>query len=365
MISKVIIGAGFGDCGKGLVTNFLVFDLKSTLVVRFSGGQQAGHTVVEKGIRHVFSNFGSGTLKGIPTYWSRFCTVDPIGIVNEMADLIKKGVDPILFIDPSCSITTPYDVMHNQRTDNDNGTCGVGVGTTWQREQDHYSLLFCDLFYPEVRNMKIAQIILHYPGAVDIKNFLTACDFLVECPNVSVGNEDIMSEYRTRVFEGSQGLMLDQNYGFFPHVTRSNTGLTNVLELTDENLDVYFVTRAYQTRHGKGPMSTAGFKHNISMDVNETNVTNKYQGEFRRGLLDVDVLRYAIMRAGDHEQINDANLVITCMDHIQNEYRFVKNGEIVICNDAKDFIRKVSSYFSFARVYASDGPESKNIKRYG
>ena len=140
MISKVIIGAGFGDCGKGLVTNFLVFDLKSTLVVRFSGGQQAGHTVVEKGIRHVFSNFGSGTLKGIPTYWSRFCTVDPIGIVNEMADLIKKGVDPILFIDPSCPITTPYDVMHNQRTDNDNGTCGVGVGTTWQREQDHYYL---------------------------------------------------------------------------------------------------------------------------------------------------------------------------------------------------------------------------------
>ena len=83
MMKKAVIGLGCGDCGKGITTDYLCSQAKNPLVVRFSGGQQAGHTVVYNGMRHTFSNFGSGTLRGAPTFWSKYCTMDPIGIKNE------------------------------------------------------------------------------------------------------------------------------------------------------------------------------------------------------------------------------------------------------------------------------------------
>ena len=74
MKNFVIIGLGFGDEGKGLITDYFCSKLKNPLVIRFSGGHQVGHTVIYNDIRHMFSNFGSGTLRNIPTYWSKFCT---------------------------------------------------------------------------------------------------------------------------------------------------------------------------------------------------------------------------------------------------------------------------------------------------
>ena len=67
MSTYVVVGLQFGDEGKGLLTNFLCQESPNSLVVRYSGGQQAGHTVVLDGKQHVFSNFGSGTLNGNPT----------------------------------------------------------------------------------------------------------------------------------------------------------------------------------------------------------------------------------------------------------------------------------------------------------
>src|SRR5690606_12238557 len=109
MVGKAVIGIGFGDEGKGITTDFLCSRSRNPIVVRFSGGHQAGHTVVLNGVRHVFSNFGSGTLRGAPTYWAKYCTVNPIGIINELDSLIKKGITPKLYIDEKCPITTPYD----------------------------------------------------------------------------------------------------------------------------------------------------------------------------------------------------------------------------------------------------------------
>jgi len=83
--SIAVIGLGFGDCGKGMVTSYLCSQTENPVVVRFSGGHQAGHTVYHKnGEGHICSNFGAGVLQGVPTFWSDKCTVDPIGIVNEM-----------------------------------------------------------------------------------------------------------------------------------------------------------------------------------------------------------------------------------------------------------------------------------------
>lgn len=77
-MNSIVIGAGFGDEGKGTMVNYLCKQSNKPLVVRFNGGHQMGHGVVENDVRHIFSNFGSGTLVGAPTYISEFCTVDPV-----------------------------------------------------------------------------------------------------------------------------------------------------------------------------------------------------------------------------------------------------------------------------------------------
>jgi adenylosuccinate synthase len=360
-MKSAVIGLGFGDEGKGLIVDYLCSKSNNPLVVRYSGGHQAGHTVVRNNIRHIFSNFGSGTLSHAPTYWSKFCTVDPVGLIKELHILKEKGISPVLFIDKRCPITTPFDIINNRKKDIKNGTCGVGVGTTFEREDNFYSLLAGDILFPSVMKMKLKIIENHY-GWVNYQP-----DFFYEAVNEIVKSSCIVLvdeyfEQQDMIFEGSQGLMLDKNFGFFPHVTRSNVGTKNILAFTNF-FQTYLVTRAYQTRHGHGPMTNGDIPHNIIEDPNETNIENEYQGEFRRTLLDVDLLQYAISR---DEYINkDENkvLAVTCLDHIKNEYRFTHKGNIVYCNDENDFLEKISSILDIKNLLVSHSPDSSLIQK--
>ena len=91
MIARIVIGANFGDEGKGLVTDYLCSQ-GAGVVVRFNGGAQAGHTVVTpEGERHVFRHFGSGTFLGVPTFLSQFFVCNPILFFEERKQLIDLG----------------------------------------------------------------------------------------------------------------------------------------------------------------------------------------------------------------------------------------------------------------------------------
>jgi adenylosuccinate synthase len=377
MNHKVVIGAGFGDEGKGLFTEYLCRTSENPLVVRFSGGQQAGHTVVADGLRHVFSNFGAGTLRGIPSYFAKFCTVDPVGIVNELETLLAKGVEPLLFIDGQCPVTTPYEIHYNQQH-HPHGSCGVGVGATLQREEQYYSLTFADLFHPWVLETRLDLLKTFYQDCADytdnhteairdsLDHFLECCAVITDSPWIQQSDGPPAGSYSDRIYEGSQGLLLDQHYGFFPYVTRSNTGTTNIASLqgnNDNDLEMYLITRAYQTRHGKGPMSNEARPHNIKKNPLETNITNRFQGEFRRGLLDLSLLAYAVSRDQRIRSAPDKRLVITCLDHIRDEYRFTWQNKIVFCNNENDFIRKIAEHLGIKRVFTSSSDDSKKIKR--
>ncbi len=367
MKNKVVIGLGFGDEGKGKTVDYLCSKFPNSLVVRFSGGHQVGHTVVFDGTRHVFSNFGSGSLRGISTYWSKFCTVEPIGLMCELKILKDKLVNPIIHIDARCPITTPYDVYHNQ-VSSKHSTVGVGFGDTINREEHYYSLTFRDLFYPEIFECKLQAIESFYGMVMDLSLFRGSCkDIINSSLNVRLV-EDVQKlfvrRYDAVIFEGSQGLMLDQHYGFFPYVTRSNTGSKNALELTKgHDTEYYLVTRAYQTRHGAGFMTNTDKPHNISVNPLETNVTNKFQGDFRGALLDVSLLEYAISK-DEHIRNSEKTLLITCLDHIQNEYRFTYQGKIVYCTNEFEFVSKVSSLLNIKKVLISRHEESKNIEEF-
>jgi adenylosuccinate synthase len=360
-MNNAIIGLGYGDEGKGLITDYLCSYAVNPLVIRYSGGQQAGHTVVFDNKRHVFSNFGSGSLRGVSSYWSKYCTVDPIGIYNELNSLLKKEVSPCLYIDRECPVTTPYDSFHNQQTDNINGTCGVGVGSTKQREENNYSLLFGDLFYPWILKTKLNLIRKYYnfDKKISLDKFMLCVDAITTSDYIKESDDSIIHRDQSdNIFEGSQGLMLDQNIGFFPHVTRSNTGTKNILSFDPW---CYLVTRAYQTRHGSGPMSNEDIPHNIKINPHETNITNKYQGVFRRALLDADMLLYAINSDEYIRRTQRKSLVITCLDHIKDEYRFTHKGNIVYCNGEIDFVERISEILKITSVYVSMSDESKNL----
>jgi adenylosuccinate synthase len=363
-MNKVVLGCGFGDEGKGKVVSYICsLSPKPDLIVRFSGGQQAGHRVIINNIDHVFSNFGSGTLQGIPTYWSKYCTVDPVGILNELDVLKSKGINPILYIDSHCPITTPFDKEMNCNNDyiSQHGTCGVGVGQTWQREEDLYSLTLYDLQYPWVLKEKLKILCRDYYYNVTnsisvIEHFLNDCSELLEYIHI-VYNEELLSK-KYILFEGSQGLLLDQHFGFFPHVTRSNTGLKNVVKILNREIpEVWLVTRAYQTRHGNGPMSNEHIPFTIH-NQHEHNKEDGYQGKFRKTILDLDLLKYAIYK---DKYIKDANkkLVITCMDVI-DEYMCTKNGEVFIYSKINDYIESIARYLgiSISSIYLSYGPDN-------
>jgi adenylosuccinate synthase len=164
------------------------------------------------------------------------------------------------------------------------------------------------------------------------------------------------------IFEGSQGLLLDQHYGFFPHVTRGNVGTTNILEINGGNdVDLYLVTRAYQTRHGNGPMTNDSIDFDVD-NPNETNVDNEYQGEFRKSILDVSLLEYGINK-DKYIRNNNKNLVITCLDQV-DEYVFTYNGLMELCKDEDEFVTRISDILNVEHVFISKSNISENIEKF-
>lgn len=369
-MSSIVLGAGYGDEGKGLVTSWLCSKNNSSwlnrepFVVRFSGGQQAGHTVVLDRKRHVFSNFGSGTLQGVPTYWSKYCTFYPLSFMNEYHALRMLGVKPVFYIDPRCPVTTPYDVFINRNNERQKGnTVGMGIGQTWDRHKKHYKLILQDLFCESVwrEKLKLIQYSHYYKyfssgyssgitekiSEEEVEYFI---ECIAECKHIIKPISNFGPVAGTNfICEGSQGILLDQDHGFFPYVTRGNTTSKNAIKLLKRlnpsaYTEVYYVTRSYQTRHGAGFIS----KDPINVDPCKTNVTNPYQGKFFTNELDVDMLFHAIRCDTLYSHGLVKNLVITHTDQVAPDL---------------DLIRKTAEDkgIHFAGIYLSKGPEPKDI----
>ena len=330
-MSKAVIGLGFGDEGKGVVVDHLCSLSPNSLVVRFNGGHQAGHSVYGNlnGIltdKHVFSNFGSGSFRGNHTYWSEHCTVDPVGMMRELKDLRHYGWEPFLFVNYDAPVTTPYDIAENMQRErkNQHGSCGVGFGTTVEREEKHCCLHFIDLYYDSILLPKMDNIRKFYSLDLDVGYFYDAIEEMRKQKNISAML--FPPYFIPKIYEGAQGLLLDQNFGFFPNVTRSNCGTKNIPD--PESVEYYLVTRCYQTRHGNGYMSNEESKH-IWADPWETNQMHEWQGAFRKGILDMDLINMAIQSDRIlRKKSTIKHIVITCVDHVMPSHRIMIDGEL-------------------------------------
>lgn len=364
MKTSIVLGTLFGDEGKGLTTSFL--SQPGNLVVRFNGGHQAGHTVVKNGFRHVFSSFGSGTLNGADTYWSEYCTFYPRSFYNEQKCLRENGYKCMHYIHPLSLVTTPFDIDFNRALEgaNKHGSVGMGFGATIARNQDTpFKLYAVDLINRNLLVHKLNQIAQYYESvnvAEQIERFL----FYVDNINLNICTlADILrlQPYNHIIFEGAQGIMLDMDFGYFPNVTRSNTTSKNALQIIKENNlpvpQIYYTIRSYLTRHGNGFMPNECSQ--LSFE-DKTNVSHKYQGNFRQGYHCLDQLNYAIQCDSAFSGMNfdKKHLVISCMDQT--------DGMILLDNQKISIIEFLTKKLpTFNRILINDSPNVETMRLFG
>ena len=353
--AQIVIGLGYGDEGKGITTDFLAKQNPKSIVIRFSGGQQAAHTVMIDDRKHVHSSFASGALRGLPSYYSEHCTIHPVFLFNEKEILGEKGGNVELHIHPLAKITTPFDVWQNRNNirNLDDGSCGKGVGATMKRNEGPYKLYAIDLIAPRQMLLEKLKKIAYYYGFLNENEIDEEVNYYLEVidkMNWNISDYSFLEKYSNFIFEGSQGILLDMDHGVFPNVTYANTTSKNAFEicrkLQIEDIEVYYVTRSYSTRHGSGWMSKER-QLELKNNEEETCVYNDFQKELRTGDLDYDLLNYALKLDAAYSPNSKRNLVVTCLDHLEKEYEF-------------EFEKLITD---FNEIYGSFSPDSKDFKQ--
>jgi len=312
------MGANAGDEGKGHLVDYFASSGEYSTVVRFNGGPQAGHTVeLEGNKRFIFSQLGSGSLRGLNTHLSRFMLVNPIYFMREYNKFQSEfGIKLKVTMDHQCEIITPWDVARNQniekrRRENAHGSVGHGIFEATKRAYE------ISLTAERLAHISSAELSIVLRDVARFHNlpfvpsdFNQFTDALVQMFEVVNSKRDATVIEQPCIFEGAQGLLLDKDSGMFPYVTPSHTGLTNVVALLSE-CDIQqavrpvYVTRSYLTRHGPGPMyypwvqDAHPFYEEMRpgwLDDDHTNHYNEWQGYLRYGELSVTQLHYSIMK---------------------------------------------------------------------
>ena len=347
----VVAGLALGDEGKGSVVDWLVREHRAAAVVRYNGGPQAAHRVVDGSRAHVCAQIGAGIfIPGVQTFLSRFMLVDPLALEAEEMALRRVSVEDAwarLTIDPRCLVVTPFHRLVNQiqevsRGRARHGSCGRGVaqaqldaergsapsirvhdlfdGPKLRRTLDHLWRVKIDLAEQLAENQPDARSLLD-----DLRR-RDRVDALVQAYRRFVREHSIAFTEQptfdgTVIFEGAQGVLLDRDHGFWPHVTPSRTTFANALELTENaSIDRVGVLRAYSTRHGAGPFPTEA----PALDLpDEKNVDDPWQGSFRVGWFDAVAARYALHVIGGVDA-----LVVTNVDRLTGPCRIATQFRI-------------------------------------
>ena len=364
--SQIVLGTFFGDEGKGsTVQNLCKKELDSgnyPLVIRYSGGPQAGHRVIYNNIEHVCSSFGSGVLLNVPTYLNENVFIDPISLKLEYEKLISNNIKPVIYINRYCRVITPYDVNANIFDDVNlnNGSCGKGIFKTFNR----YNKCFINYYLKDII-ININNFIRIVKNFYNIEQdelsiidnlFIDSFNWLIDYAHI-VSDIYEIHDINSYIFEGSQGLLLDMNTGFMPHCTPSKVGLNAIPEQYLNNADVYFVMRNYLTRHGNGyiPQYAELVYEYFNLDE-PTNNDDSYQGKFKYGLFNIDLLNRVFDRICLDNYKHNFNIkthgVITHMDCLKtNKIPILEDNKIKYIHKNK-FIKKLQDIFE--NIYISD-----------
>lgn len=327
MRAKIVVDLGFGDAGKGRIVHNLTKLHHSMLNVRFNGGAQAAHNVQDGDKKHTFHQFGSGTFHpGTKTYYSKYALFDSAALLTENEELIKIGINDALsrfYLDEEALVVTPLQIGANRfretvRGNEFHGSCGMGIGETMYdqltaptlsiRAKDIKNGSTIDLFdklkvlrewkWQDLKDVGVnldVGLMMYSDNA--LHTFLSYCEQLRDKIHF-IKTSDLTSLISdTTIFEGAQGILLDEWFGFHPYTTWSTTTSKNARMLLSEigftgKIETIGVTRTYTTRHGPGPFPTEDPTLLSHLDPN--NPTGKWQKHFRVGHFDHTLFRYAL-----------------------------------------------------------------------
>lgn len=366
---------GPGDGGKGGVVHKIAHMMRAHTVIKVGGAQGSHGVCNSKGQKFAFSQWGCNTLEGGRTHLTPRIIVSPEALLNEANALryqcgIHNPFD-LLTVDEDVLCATYYHGISSRLKEialrhNPRGTIGTGVGETYRYSTSFPELAIYgrDLSRPDLRDRlaavreQIRQDLLpiikgdflpedHKTVAEEIAlleddDFL---DYLVELFHEVARRANIVDhQFLTReiltkdgviVVESSHGILTDNHYGFHPHTSAIRTlpRFTHAM-LEDAGYDGEIinlgVSRAYQIRHGAGPMPTASQSIAESLLPGSNKQANRYQGKVRVGPLDLVLLRYAIEVCGGPTAFD--GLAITWFDQIQT------NGQWHLCDRYKGIL---------------------------
>jgi len=276
----VVLGTQWGDEGKGKIVDLLTDQV--SLVARFQGGHNAGHTLVIDGQKTVLHLIPSGILRdGVQCMIGNGVVLAPDALLKEMAGLEASGV-PVrdrLRLSPACPLILPYHVALDQAREikrgNDKiGTTGRGIGPAYEDKVARRGLRLGDVFNPQSFAEKLKEVmeyhnfaLTHYYGVEAVDYDTVLAESLVWAEELKPMVLDITDTLHTAreagesiLFEGAQGSLLDIDHGTYPYVTSSNTtagGVATGSGMGPMYIDyVLGITKAYTTRVGSGPFPT-------------------------------------------------------------------------------------------------------------
>jgi len=279
MAVRIVVGTQWGDEGKGKYIDMLAKD--SDIVVRFSGGNNAGHTIVAGGIKYALHLIPSGILhKGKTCIIGNGVVVDPEVLIKEINGLNEKGINTDgLLISDRAHVIMPYhreldELQENFRGSGNLGTTKRGIGPAYADKAERSGIRMCDLidrdvFVQKVKsNLEVKNLIIEkvyggkgFDADKIIEEYLEYANILRKyVADVNYILYEVMEKGRNILFEGAQATFLDLDFGTYPYVTSSNPiagGVCTGAGVGPVYIDeIYGVLKAYTSRVGAGPFPT-------------------------------------------------------------------------------------------------------------
>ena len=313
-----IVGAQWGDEGKGKITDF--FAGESDYVVRFHGGNNAGHTVIVEGNTFKLHLIPSGIIYGGPmSIIGNGVVVDPKVLLEEIEYIEGKGIDPKLMVSDRAHVIMPYHIeldgaLSNHQGDLAAGSTRRGIAPVYADKMFRNGIRIIDLLEPDVLMEKLTKGYSFAKGIIEkalskkIESsieevFDSYCSYGEKLkPYIADTSVELYNAYKNNksiLFEGAQGISLDVDHGIYPYTTSSNTAAGHISTGTGVSFRdigrIIGVVKAYLSRVGESPLPS-------EMHGNEAEALREKGGEYgtttgrprRVGWLDLVQVRQAV-----------------------------------------------------------------------
>jgi adenylosuccinate synthase len=315
--ATVIVGAQWGDEGKGKIVDLLAQD--SDVVCRYQGGPNAGHTIIVDGETFKLRQVPSGIISGKTCVIGAGCVVDPEVLLAELDELEKRGLDPsVVVVSGNAHLIMPWHVAIDQASERrlgklQIGTTRRGIGPAYADKAARIGIRVQDVLDPKILRQKIEVALaeknvwlerVYEAEPFELEDVASRYEGYAQRLRPYVGDTSLfvdraLREGRDVLFEGAQAVLLDLDHGTYPFVTSSSTTAANAaagIGIGPNRIDyVIGVAKAYVTRVGAGPFPTeiqgAAQERVRELGAEYGTVTGR---ERRCGWLDLVALRYAV-----------------------------------------------------------------------